>query len=163
MVRLSISTSSASSLPNSADSSTLCRLLSDRIWIGPEQHFLLSRILSPRQLFCFPCYAATETSVACLHIGLIPSCEVRWRTQLLSLVRRWIQEQPPSEQPGRRLTWFVQKCLSWRQIPDMFEWLPATVFKCSNPECIAPKSPQKHRPKSVLLSEQIVNQVFKFA
>ena len=31
MVRLSISTSSASSLPNSADSSTLCRLLSDRI------------------------------------------------------------------------------------------------------------------------------------
>ena len=53
-----------------------------------------------------------------------------------------------TEKPGSNMFWKID---------------PASVCMAYYQERIAPKSPQKHRPKSALLSEQIVNQVFKFA
>ena len=40
---------------------------------------------------------------------------------------------------------------------------PAAACVADYPEHIAPRSPQKHRPVSVILSEQTVNQHFKLA
>ena len=80
--------------------------------------------------------------------------------------RRWIAERPVPADLEIRMICANRRSSSGQQElgSEMFcETGPAAACVTDYPEHIAPRSPQKHRPVSAILSEQIFNQHFKLA